>query len=246
MKKIILLPFLFSIICLGISSCKKASGLGVRASVKGKLYSGNYHSPEIPVTEEDGEPEERVYLVFGDREDGYDADMRTNYDGTFEFKYLRKGTYKIYAYGMDTSKVSSSPKTPIIRTFEIADNKQNVAINDLVIYKEAGNNGSATIRGKVWAKSYNATFTELKGAYYAGDEEVYLKCGNETAYSERIRTAYDGSYEFKNLRKGKYQVYIYSEDSTMASPSGRVMVMKSLEITEKNQMVKLEDLQIFE
>ena len=50
MKKIILLPFLFSIICLGISSCKKESGLGGRASVKGKLYSGNYHSPEVPVT----------------------------------------------------------------------------------------------------------------------------------------------------------------------------------------------------
>ncbi|MDQ3191428.1 MAG: hypothetical protein M3Q58_07540 [Bacteroidota bacterium] len=244
MRNIFLLTLLFSVTCVS-NSCKKDAGTGGRAYVKGKLYTGNYHSPEIQITEEDVEPEERVYIVFGDREDGYDNDIRTNHDGTFEFKYLRKGNYKIFAYGMDTTKASTSPKTPVIRNFEITDRKQNIEINDLIIYKPANKGGSAAIRGKIWVKDYNASFSVLKAEYYAQDETVYLKCGNESSYSERVRTSYDGSFEFKNLRKGKYQVYTYSKDSTQSSPSGTIMVIQNAEISEKNQVLTLDNLVTF-
>ncbi|HET6244340.1 MAG: hypothetical protein H0V01_05785 [Bacteroidetes bacterium] len=245
MKKKFTLFILFSIALIIFTSCKKEAGTGGKAIVKGKLYAGNYHSPEFIVSQEDVEPEERVFLVYDNEQDGFGDDIRTNHDGSFEFKYLRKGNYKIFAYGMDTSKVSSSPKTPVLRNFEISDKKQNVEINDLIIYQPANKGGSASIRGKIWVKNYNASFTELKGEYGAQDETVYLKCGNEVSYSERIRTSYDGSFEFKNLRKGKYEIYTYSKDSAQLSPSGTIMVKHKAEINSRDQILQLNNLVIF-
>ena len=41
--------------------------------------------------------EERVYIEYGD-EDIYSDDFKTDYDGWYKFDFLKKGTYRIYAY----------------------------------------------------------------------------------------------------------------------------------------------------
>jgi hypothetical protein len=247
MRSTIIKPLLLFVI-LSITiflSCNKEPGPGGRAMVKGKLYSGNYHSPEVEIDSKDVEADERVYIVYGDREDGaFDDDVRTSHDGSFEFKYLRKGTYKIFAYGKDPELPSSSSKTPVIRTFEITDSKEAVEINDLKIFKEADKGGTSSIRGKVFVQDYNGTFTQLRGEFYSGDEVVYIRYGRDVTYNDRIRTANDGSYEFKNLRKGRYQVYAFSKDKTQQSPSGQITVLMDVEITERNQVIELPDLVI--
>src|SRR4051812_30437130 len=80
--------------------------------------------------------------------------------------------------------------------------------------KEAGEGGQATITGKVYVRQYNKTFTTFIGEYYAQGEDVYIIYGNETAVGNRVRTNYDGTYQFSFLRKGSYKVYAYSKDST--------------------------------
>jgi hypothetical protein len=85
--------------------------------------------------------------------------------------------------------------------------------------KEAGDGGNSTIYGKVTAWDYNAEFTNLKGIYPAADEEVFIIYGDDFSYSERIRTNYEGIYEFKYLRPGDYTIYVYSKDSTLTLPS---------------------------
>jgi hypothetical protein len=65
------------------------------------------------------------------------------------------------------------------------------------------------------------------------------------SYSDRIRTNYNGEYEFKYLRKGKYKIYIYSDDNTLQSESGQISIVKDVEITEKKQIVTIDRITIY-
>lgn len=111
--------------------------------------------------------------------------------------------------------------------------------------KEAGDGGNSTIYGKIIAYNYNAEFTYLKGIYPAADEDVYLVYGEDRSYSQRIRSNYNGIYEFKYLRPGDYTIYVYSKDSTLTLASGIYPVIKNVTITEKRQTVEAEDMKIF-
>lgn len=96
--------------------------------------------------------------------------------------------------------------------------------------KEAGDGGNSTIYGKIIAYDYNAEFTELKGIYPAADVDVFIIYGSDHSYSQRIRSNYNGVYEFKYLRPGDYSVYVYSKDSTLTMPSEMYAVISKVTI----------------
>lgn len=110
--------------------------------------------------------------------------------------------------------------------------------------KEAGQGGSSTIYGKVFVKDYNDTFTILQEEYFAQDEWVYIIYGDDRDYGDRIRTSYDGTYEFKYLRPGKYTIYTYSKDTTLET-NAMVPVIKTVEITKNKQDIEVPTLEIF-
>lgn len=95
-------------------SCKKYEGEGGRSSIKGRIYmkdqtgsnQGEYFAPNL-----------RVFIIYGAESTVHDDDMRTSYDGSFEFKNLREGEYKIYAYSEDPNEVSGL--TPVIKQVEL-------------------------------------------------------------------------------------------------------------------------------
>lgn len=99
--------------------------------------------------------------------------------------------------------------------------------------KTEGEGGNGQIKGKVTTEQWNSTFTVLEATYPATDEWVYIIYGNDISYGDRIRTNYNGEYEFKYLREGTYKVYVYSDDKTLQSPSGQVAVVKEVKVTEK-------------
>ena len=70
----------------------------------------------------------------GDNDEIYDDNIKTNYDGTFKFNNLRKGSYKVFAYNEDKSSVST-PLTPVFISIDIGGN-------------EEGNVGTITIEKK--------------------------------------------------------------------------------------------------
>ena len=111
--------------------------------------------------------------------------------------------------------------------------------------KEEGEGGNASIRGKVYAKYYNKTFTILLGEGYAPEVDVYIIYGDDFSYGDRIRTNYNGAFEFKYLRKGNYKVYAYSKDSTMMDPSDKLPVIADVKISDKNETIEIQDLVIF-
>jgi hypothetical protein len=116
--------------------------------------------------------------------------------------------------------------------------------------KEAGIGGDASIRGKVHAKHYNGTFTNLITEYDAPDEYVYIIFGNDVSYGKRIKTSYDGQFEFKYLYEGDYRIYVYSIDSAAyvnnpSIPHPDAAVIKNVTISERKQEEDIGTLTIF-
>jgi hypothetical protein len=111
--------------------------------------------------------------------------------------------------------------------------------------KEEGEGGNSTIYGTIIVHDYNSSYTQLNGIYNGADEDVYIIYGDDRSYSERIRSNYNGVYEFKYLRPGNYKVYVYSEDSTLTMPSGKYAVVREVRISGNRQTVKADDIVIF-
>ena len=106
--------------------------------------------------------------------------------------------------------------------------------------KVEGPGGSVTIKGIVVERNHvgNAVFE-----YPAADQDVYLIYGNENSfYDDDIKTSFDGSFEFRYLQKGDYQVFVYEEDN--AEPSGTSEILIPINASENNQVITLDTIYI--
>lgn len=110
--------------------------------------------------------------------------------------------------------------------------------------KDPGEGGFASIKGKVFVKDYNTYFTVLNGEYYGQAENVYIIYGDDARVGNSIKTAYDGSFQFDFLRKGKYKVYALSKDSAYATSSKTKEILMQVTIVDRKQKVELPDLVI--
>ncbi|MEZ5013321.1 MAG: hypothetical protein R2794_03445 [Chitinophagales bacterium] len=106
-----------------------------------------------------------------------------------------------------------------------------------------GDGGTSSIRGKVYVQVYNES-NILYQQYYVQDEKVFLIYGDGTTFDDDTRTSYDGSYSFKYLRKGTYQVYAYSDCPTCVNSGLIEPILLEVEITKNNQEVVLPDIVI--
>lgn len=108
--------------------------------------------------------------------------------------------------------------------------------------KYEGQGGAATLKGVVIEQRYNSLGNVI-ASYPAPDQDVYIIYGSEnTFYDDDIKTSFDGSYEFRYLRKGSYKIFVYEDCITC--PSGQKEVLREVEITEKNQELILDTIYI--
>lgn len=115
--------------------------------------------------------------------------------------------------------------------------------------KEEGVGGKANIRGFVWLKEYNSSFSTLQLEREGYDQYVYIQYGDDISYGDRIKTSYDGRFEFKYLRPGKYKIYCYSldpSDTDNVKPEKTMVVMQEVEITSKKETIDLDTLIIYD
>jgi hypothetical protein len=82
----------------------------------------------------------------------------------------------------------------------------------------------------------------IQKKYYAQNERVYLIYGEKSTYDDNFKTSFDGTFKFKYLREGKYKIFAYSADSTQRSPSGRMPVIREVEIRKSGEHITLPDL----
>lgn len=112
------------------SSCTNGPGQGGKASIQGKVHVTNWNSTCTIVNGEYYAQDEDVFIIYGD-DPSYGDKVSTGPDGTFWFKYLRPGTYKIYVYSEDCS--SPSGLVSVEATVEITEKNQEVVLADLEI-----------------------------------------------------------------------------------------------------------------
>ena len=128
------LLFTLSVLFISFISCKKKPGEGGFATIQGKVYVKNYDAFFTYVTSEYYLPSENVYIIYGDGTE-IGQSVKTSYDGSFKFNYLRKGTYKIYVVGKDSASATrGNPKEILVKT-EITKKKQVVTLPDFVMPK---------------------------------------------------------------------------------------------------------------
>ena len=138
MKYKIIVGFLSLVFLIG--SCKKEEGQGGRATIKGKVYAEYWDKSFSTKQDSSYAPNVDVYIVYGN-ESTFGDDQKTSFDGTYEFKYLQKGNYKIYAYSRDSSGVATgqlntySPNVAIVKSVEITERKQIAELDDIKILK---------------------------------------------------------------------------------------------------------------
>ena len=112
--------------------------------------------------------------------------------------------------------------------------------------KQEGKGGDASISGSIAVKHYNSTFTEFISEYPGKDTYVYLIYGDDISYGQRIKTNFEGQFEFKYLYKGNYTVYLYSLDSTLTSADGSVAVVREVNIADRKEHIDLGMIQVFQ
>ena len=120
---------LFLLIVLLLSACRKEAGEGGTASLTGRVFVQDYNSIGQLVGEYYA-PEERVYIIYGDSP-VFDDQVRTSFDGTFQFNNLYRGFYTVFAYSdCDTC---ASGKEPIFQTVKIKSRGEEKEVPTIII-----------------------------------------------------------------------------------------------------------------
>ncbi|HMU69308.1 MAG TPA: hypothetical protein PKK72_11390 [Chitinophagales bacterium] len=111
------------------SGCTSLPGDGGTSTIHGKIYVERYNEFGTLYQDYYG-PDERVYIIYGDNI-GYDDEVKTSFDGTYKFPFLRKGTYTIYAYS-DCLTCDGNTEARSVQV-EITENNQDIEVEDIVI-----------------------------------------------------------------------------------------------------------------
>ena len=127
-KNKLILPIF--ILFMVFSSCRKVEGPGGSVTIKGVVIERNHVGTSIfeyPAADQD------VYIIYGSENSFYDDDVSTSYDGSFEFRYLQKGDYQIFAY-QDNPSVASGTDEVLVQV-NASENNQVILLDTIYIDK---------------------------------------------------------------------------------------------------------------
>ena len=133
--KIKLFLFLF-LFLFTFSFCSKVEGPGGAVTVKGIVIERDHvglNVFEYPAIDQD------VYIIYGNENSFYDDDVKTSYDGSFEFRYLQKGDYQVFAYSdvnpIDQTAENPSATTEVLSLISIAEKNEVYTMDTIFIDK---------------------------------------------------------------------------------------------------------------
>ena len=118
------------ILLMVFSSCRKVEGPGGSVTIKGVVIERNHVGTSIfeyPAADQD------VYIIYGSENSFYDDDVSTSYDGSFEFRYLQKGDYQIFAYQDNPSVASGTDEVSV--QVNASENNQVIILDTIYIDK---------------------------------------------------------------------------------------------------------------
>lgn len=114
--------------------------------------------------------------------------------------------------------------------------------------KYPGEGGNASIEGTV-VEELRLTPTNPAttiDVYPGADKEVFIVYGDHVSPDDRIWTSYDGRFRFRNLRKGKYTIYVYSTDTIGidGTDPDRMPMVREVEVSKRNATIDLGEIRI--
>lgn len=222
-----------------LAGCEQGEGYGGSSRITGKVVTKYYNDDYSVVIRETPAVDEEVFLLFGDNENVGDK-VETSATGSFEFPFLNAGEYTVYYSSRDTSYLGNVEK---VVSLEL-ELEAGADLDLGTLYRIETldfDDGSAMISGVVRLTNYKNSseypFLEVKDVSFATEQEVYLKYGSHEFYDERVRTDYNGYFEFRNLIPGEYEVFTYSEDVTGATQD--IPITRNVTITGDNEEIDL-------
>ncbi len=118
-----------------ISSCAKDAGEGGTSTIVGKVKVRNYNATFTLLLNTYYGSDEDVYIIYGeDSTKAFGDRTRTAPGGNYEFKYLRPGTYWLYAYSEDSTLTSPNPIAKFTKVV-IEAKKQEVEADDITVLR---------------------------------------------------------------------------------------------------------------
>jgi hypothetical protein len=120
-----------------LSSCKKEEGKGGNSSIIGHVSMREYFDASFTFLQsEHAAFGRKVYIIYGDNT-GVGDNTDTGPDGNYEFRFLRKGTYKLFVLSEDSAHATPAyvPDTIFTQVVEIKDKKETVQATPFLIYK---------------------------------------------------------------------------------------------------------------
>ena len=128
--------YFFFILILLLAGCTKTEGLGGKAKIKGVLTGTFYTDDQLSQLNGNGVlANENVYIVYGTADTYFDDDIKTSYDGSFEFNYLRPGTYTIFAYE-NCFPCAGLERAKILDTVEIVGKEDIIDLGTINLKKK--------------------------------------------------------------------------------------------------------------
>jgi hypothetical protein len=129
----ILIVFVFSLI---LSSCSDEEGIGGETTLRGYVWQKDYNAEFTKLKFEGPAQKEDVFIIYGSDTTSFDDDTKTHWDGSFEFRYLKEGTYTVYVYSKDSSGIADNIEKPdmvVKRTITIGSSEDIVELPDTLV-----------------------------------------------------------------------------------------------------------------
>lgn len=189
-----------------LAACINEEGEGGTSTIEGKVYKV-FHLDDIYRFDADTFPaaKEDVYIVYGNQPI-YGDKMETGQDGYFRFRYLKPGTYKIYAYSTYTNTQKIAETDTITVTYGKTARTRDIYIHEGKSYNTSYIKGTVNV---VYYNNKGIAITTQKPAY---DVRVFIKEKGAAYHFDEIRTSLNGEFMFQNLKPGEYEVFVLTED----------------------------------
>ena len=133
----------FLIICtvaFGFMACEKDAGEGGTSVIEGQVYKihtfQNSSTGAMDTLYYQLDSGKDVFIIYSDNEtEVYDDKFETDYNGKYNFEYLRKGDYTLYTYADSTDVNNVNYDYPIFKHIKISSNNSDNSVEDFVIEK---------------------------------------------------------------------------------------------------------------
>ena len=102
--------------------------------------------------------------------------------------------------------------------------------------KTPGYGGNCGITGTVKIRKYNSNYSVLREEANYANADVYIVFEDGKGYGDKVKTSYDGTFNFNHLVPGNYKLFVYSNDTTLLT-TDQVPITIPVKISKNKELV---------